>query len=118
MEWYLQVWRKYAVFDGRTNRPEFWMFQLFNWLAGFALWIVTLIIHPLGFLVGLYGLAVIIPTLALQVRRLHDTNRSGWWIFINLVPVVGGIVLFVFDVLPGDWNDNNYGPRPSESPLV
>lgn len=116
MGWYWQVWQKYVVFEGRANRPEFWMFQLINGLVEFALWVLTTIAHPLSFLMGLYGLALILPTLALQVRRLHDTNRSGWWIFINLVPLVGGIVLFVFDVLPGDWGSNRYGPRPADDP--
>ena len=118
MGWYLQVWRNYAVFEGRANRPEFWMFQVVNWVVGLVLWLLAAAIPPLHVLVALYGLALVIPTLALQVRRLHDTNRSGWWFFITFVPIVGGIVLFVFDVLPGDDGTNNYGARPADFPTA
>lgn len=67
----------------------------------------------LSIIFDLYSLALVIPSLALQVRRLHDTNHSGWWLFIGLVPLIGGIILFIFDVLPGDPDLNCYGPIPS-----
>jgi len=111
VDWYLAVLRKYATFDGRARRMEYWMFVLFNMLIGFAITLVD-VFARLGFLGVLYSLAMIIPTLAVTVRRLHDTGRSGWWVFINLIPVVGAIVLFIFMVIEGDPHDNEYGPDP------
>jgi uncharacterized membrane protein YhaH (DUF805 family) len=66
----------------------------------------------IGLLSGIYGLVVIIPSLAVTVRRLHDIDRSGWWIFINLIPLIGAIVLLVFAVSEGTPGNNRYGPNP------
>lgn len=110
MQWYLYVLKHYALFDGRASRTEFWMFTLINFLVGIAGFLISLI--GLGIIYGLYSLAVIIPTLALQIRRLHDTNRSGWWILLGLIPAVGSIILLIFDLLPGDAEPNDYGPVP------
>ncbi|MGD0829956.1 MAG: DUF805 domain-containing protein [Terracidiphilus sp.] len=121
--WYWTVFSKGRQFDGRSRRKEFWMFQLLN----------TLII--LGFFVGgytafgttehtdgveaalfiplaLYILATIIPSLAITVRRLHDTGKSGWMILLCLIPKVGRIILLAFMVLDGDPGPNQYGPNP------
>ena len=118
MEWYLKVLRNYVGFSGRARRTEFWMFTLFNMVAS----IITQLIDRIfgwedwsayaGPVTTLYFLAVFLPSLAVAVRRLHDTNRSGWWILIGLIPLVGFIILIVWfctDSAPGD---NNYGPYP------
>ena len=112
MNWYLDVLKKYAVFSGRARRKEFWMFFLFNFLIALGLGIIEGIIGTGGLLGGLYGLGVLIPGLAVSVRRLHDTNRSGWWLLIGLVPLIGLIVLIVFYVQDSDAADNAFGPNP------
>lgn len=112
MNWYLGCWKKYAEFSGRARRQEFWMFVLFNSLAGVALGVVDGILGTNGGLGGLYSLAVLIPFLAVSVRRLHDTDRSGWWILVNIIPLIGAIILLVFlcsDSKPGE---NRFGANP------
>ncbi len=111
MQWYIRVIKQYAIFDGRASRLEYWMFMLINFLFGLVGLILSLV--GLRIIFDLYSLAMIIPSLALQVRRLHDISRSGWWFFIGFVPFVGGIVLFIFDVLPSYPGVNVYGPIPT-----
>lgn len=118
---------KYASFQGRAKRAEFWYFCLFECLVSFAAAIVGAIIGSLfsgddmmvGIAAGaigayvlviLVGLAFICPGISVIVRRLHDTGRSGWWYWICLVPYVGSIVLFVFELLSSQEHDNEYGP--------
>ena len=98
MDWYIGVWRQFAVFTGRARRKEYWMFFLVNLAIVVALDIADAAVGTstrsgFGVLAGLYGLAVLIPALAVAVRRLHDTDKSGWWVLIGLVPFVGGIIL-------------------------
>ena len=112
MNWYVGVLKKYADFTGRARRTEFWMFALFNFIFSFALQLVEALFGGPGVLSGLYGLAVLLPGLAVGARRLHDTGRSGWWLLLLLVPVLGWIVLFVFAVLEGERKANAYGPDP------
>ncbi|MBD0708704.1 MULTISPECIES: DUF805 domain-containing protein [unclassified Streptomyces] len=113
MNWYLEAFKKYAVFSGRARRKEFWMFGLFNFLVSLVLVIIDNVVgYPV--LTPLYGLASLLPSLGLSIRRLHDTGRSGWWILFSLVPLVGAIVLFVFSVLDGDQQENQYGPNPKQ----
>jgi uncharacterized membrane protein YhaH (DUF805 family) len=117
MNWYLDAWKNYFTFTGRSRRKAYWMFVLFNIIA---LVLVNFIDNALGLagqggygpLSTIYGLAVFIPGLALAVRRLHDTGRSGWWMLIALLPVIGGIVLIVFFVLDSQPGTNQYGPNP------
>src|SRR5271169_4721736 len=125
MEWYLAVLKKYAVFDGRARRKEYWFFALINTLIiipltilGLVLLVITstngsdaallLLIVPLL----IYSLFIILPSIAVTVRRLHDTNRSGWWYLITFIPWVGSAILFVFTVLDGTPGPNQYGPDP------
>jgi len=120
MNWYLDAWKNYVNFQGRARRKAFWMFVLFNLIAIFALNFVEGAIGlrgegDYGILSGLYSLAVLLPALGLAVRRLHDTGRSGWWILIGLVPLIGGIILLVFYVLDSQPGTNQYGPNPKES---
>jgi uncharacterized membrane protein YhaH (DUF805 family) len=113
MNWYLDVIKnKYATFSGRARRKEYWMFFLINILVAIALAIIEAILGLPGILGGIYALALLIPGIAVTVRRLHDTGRTGWWILIGLVPVIGFIVLLVFMVLDSQPGDNAYGPNP------
>lgn len=114
MNWYLEAWKKYAEFSGRARRMEYWMFTLFNYIIYFVLALSLSAITPKGaiFILAIYTLAILLPSIAVLVRRLHDTGRSAWWLLIALVPVVGGIVLLVFMVLDSDAGENQYGPSP------
>lgn len=120
MNWYFAVLKKYAVFSGRARRKEYWMYSLFNIIILIALGVVEGIAgsNPEsggGVLTLLYFLAVIFPSLAVTVRRLHDTGKSGWWALIGLVPMIGAIVFLVFMVQDGHAGDNQYGPNPKAS---
>ena len=120
MDWYLQVLRNYAVFDGRARRKEYWYFTLFNIIISFVLGFVDGILgsyNPevgLGLFGGIYSLAILIPSIAVSVRRLHDTERSGWWLLIILIPLIGAIVLLVFMVQDSQPEPNKYGENPKE----
>jgi uncharacterized membrane protein YhaH (DUF805 family) len=117
MHWYLDVLKKYAVFHGRARRKEYWMFVLFNLLISIVLGILDNVLGTVteagqGLLGLVYSLAVLIPGLAVAVRRLHDTGRSGWWLLIGLIPCLGAIILIVFMVQDSDPGDNEHGPNP------
>ncbi len=135
MNWYLQaVLEKYADFSGRARRTEFWMFTLFNFLFLIAAAIIDKIsgsninslfgdstyIFPehfphythVGFIYVLYALAIIIPSLAIKVRRLHDVGKSGFFLLLVLIPVIGFIVLLVFMLMDSNFGFNKWGPNP------
>lgn len=119
MNYYLEVLKKYAVFDGRSGRAEYWYFVLFNFLIMIGLNILMAMfrrVPGLGMLLSatasIYGLAVLVPGLAVAVRRLHDTNKSGWWILINFIPLIGLIVFLVFMIMDSQPGSNQYGPNP------
>ncbi len=123
MNYYTGVWKKYAQFSGRARRAEYWYFALFNFIVTIVLaipyymgigmvqngngggWVLTLPYFA-------YCLAAIVPSLAVTVRRLHDINKSGWWIFIALVPFIGWIWLLVLTIMEGTSGENQYGPDP------
>ncbi|KKW41684.1 MAG: hypothetical protein UY92_C0014G0009 [Candidatus Magasanikbacteria bacterium GW2011_GWA2_56_11] len=112
---YLAVLKKYAIFSGRSNRREYWTFVLFHVLVTIILSTMDSIMESrLGasFLVGIYALATLVPSLAVGVRRLHDTNRSGWWVLIGFIPVIGSIILIFFLAADSQPGDNQYGPNP------
>jgi len=123
MNWYLDAWKNYINFQGRARRKAYWMFVLFNIIAAV---IVGAIDNVLGLtreggygpISGLYSLAVFLPGLALAVRRLHDTGRTGWWMLIGLIPVIGWIVLLIFFVTDSQPGSNQYGPNPKEAPTA
>ncbi|MCX7064879.1 MAG: DUF805 domain-containing protein [Proteobacteria bacterium] len=121
MEWFLVVVKeRYAQFAGRARRSEYWYYYLFYILIFIGLAIVDGISGTLnaalgvGLLSGVFGLAMLIPSLAVSVRRLHDTGRSGWWLLIGLVPVIGAIVLLVFVLLDSAPGANQYGANPKD----
>jgi len=124
MNWYTKVLRNYAVFTGRARRKEYWMFLLFNIIFAIAAMILDnalgLVIAPMpyGPLYMLYMLAVLIPGLAVGVRRLHDLGKSGWWLLIILIPLIGAIWLLVLFVTEGTRGPNQYGPDPKEEPVL
>ena len=105
---YLSALRSYAVFYGRARRREFWMFTVVNIVVTIALQLVVK--SPVPYLV--YSLGVTVPTLAVTVRRLHDTSHSAWWLLIGVVPIVGQVVLFVLLVSRGEDSANRFGQDP------
>jgi uncharacterized membrane protein YhaH (DUF805 family) len=121
MEWYTEVLKKYAVFSGRARRKEYWVFTLVSMVISVVLGIIDKSLGfgdekgGMGLLGAIYSLAVLVPGLAVTVRRLHDTGRSGWWILISLVPCVGFIILLVFLIQDGHPGPNEYGPNPKEA---
>lgn len=118
MNWFLGALKKYATFSGRAQRAEYWYFILFYILIFIGLSIIDGITGTfsakvgIGLLSGLYSLAILIPSLAVGVRRLHDTGRSGWWLLIGIIPLIGAIVLIIFFVQDSASGDNLYGPNP------
>ncbi|HEY0721891.1 MAG TPA: DUF805 domain-containing protein [Gammaproteobacteria bacterium] len=112
MNWYMEVLKKYANFSGRSRRTEYWMFTLFNIIISVVLSIVDGVVGTLGILSMLYFLAILIPSLAVSIRRLHDTNRSGWWLLVGLIPFIGAIVLLVFMVQDSQPSTNQFGDNP------
>jgi len=120
MNWYLMVWQKFAQFDGRARRKEYWMFTLFNMIVFVALYVPGLVYKESGLgliflgLYGLYALAAFVPSLSVSVRRLHDTGRSGWYFLLGFIPLVG-LVLLVFMCEDGTRGENEYGPNPKAS---
>lgn len=118
--WKSVVTEKYAEFGGRARRAEYWWFILMNMVIYIAIGIATAILGAVSdslAIVGViayagFGLAMIVPGIAVSVRRLHDTNKSAWFLLIALIPLVGGIILLVFMVIDGDRAENAYGASP------
>jgi uncharacterized membrane protein YhaH (DUF805 family) len=124
MEWATLPLKRYAEFTGRSRRKEYWMFTLLVFVAAIVLSLVETLLG-LGGMVGPYGpltslllLAIFVPSIAVGIRRLHDTGRSGWWLLIGLVPLIGGIVLLVFYCSEGNKGPNEYGPDPKGEDLA
>jgi uncharacterized membrane protein YhaH (DUF805 family) len=108
--WQTVVMKRYAQFDGRAGRAEFWWFALANLIVGGILSILGQVTFLFSIIYFVYSVALIVPGLAVGVRRLHDTNRSGWWLLLIFIPLVGAIVLIVFFATAGDAGSNTYGP--------
>jgi uncharacterized membrane protein YhaH (DUF805 family) len=115
MNWYLDAWKNYLNFEGRARRQAYWMFVLFNIIIALALGFIDGLLGIGGILGFVYGLAIFLPGLAVAVRRLHDIGKSGWWLLIGLVPIIGFIVLIIFAVTDSQPGTNQYGPNPKES---
>ncbi len=118
MKWWLTCMKKYVVFSGRARRKEYWMFYLFSMIF----LIVAIVLDELlgtfvedsryGVISSLLALALILPNLAVMVRRLHDVGKSGWLLLIIIIPVIGNICIFILLVTNSDPGDNQYGPNP------
>ncbi|PIR04208.1 MAG: hypothetical protein COV59_03425 [Candidatus Magasanikbacteria bacterium CG11_big_fil_rev_8_21_14_0_20_39_34] len=116
MELYLQPFKKYAVFEGRASRAEYWGFILIIFI------LAIIILLPISLMTGaayetvvnIFAVFLFLPSLAVTVRRLHDINKSGWYVLLNLIPFIGGLILFIFAVKSGDQGDNKYGPSPKQ----
>jgi uncharacterized membrane protein YhaH (DUF805 family) len=116
VNWYLAVLKNYAGFSGRARRQEYWMYTLVSLVIYLVVLILSLATKSAVFtaLYGLYSLAVLLPSLAVFVRRMHDVGRSGWWIFLGLIPLVGTIILIVWLATAGQQGPNSYGPDPKQ----
>lgn len=122
MNYYIQALRKYAVFTGRARRSEYWYFVLFNLIFAIVAGILDNVLHdtftlqgaPLlyGYIYLAYGLFAFLPGLAVLVRRLHDIGKSGWFFFIILIPIAGGIWLIVLLFKDSQPGENKWGPNP------
>lgn len=112
LEWYLKPFKQYVDFEGRARRKEYWTFTLGNMLISLLLGGGGAMGFGSELIGGLFSLIVFIPGIAVAVRRLHDTGRSGFWIFILLVPLVGLFVMIYFLVLDSESGSNEYGPNP------
>ena len=112
---YLGVWSKYAVFEGRAGRAEYWTFTLINYAISILLGFVSDQTESgaLGVAGIIFLLAIFLPSLAVTVRRFHDTDRSGWFILLGLIPVLGVLIVLVMMLLPGTTGENRFGPPPA-----
>lgn len=120
MNWYLKCWKQYADFSGRARRKEYWIFSLINYIIIFFLYILQIVmiestlwlIFPIIFF--LYAVAVFLPGLAVNISRLHDIGKSGWWYLIYLIPIIGAIWLTVLMCLDSEPGENQWGENPKE----
>lgn len=112
MNWYLEVLKKYAVFNGRARRKEFWMFALFNFIVALILSSIDYVLGATSIIYSIYILAIMIPSIAVLVRRLHDIGKSGWWYFIVFIPIVGAIWMVILLCKEGQSGENTYGVSP------
>lgn len=123
MNWYIDVIKRYTVFDGRASRAEYWYFSLVHTLVSVFLSVVDFslgYIHPptgIGLLSGVYTLAVMPAIAGVTIRRLHDINRSAWWLLIAFIPLLGVILLLVMLTLKGSDGENPYGTDAAPEPL-
>jgi len=107
------VFSNYATFSGRARRSEYWFFSLFNVLASVVMSVLVIATEgKLSFISVIWSLAMVIPGLAVTVRRLHDVGKSGWYILMALIPLVGVIILLVAEVSDSQPGNNAYGPNP------
>jgi uncharacterized membrane protein YhaH (DUF805 family) len=116
--WKVVVLERYAQFTGRAGRAEFWWFFLANLIISVVLSLLGRASVIFAIISLIYSLAVLVPSIAVGVRRLHDTDKSGWWILIGLIPLVGFIVLLVLFVMEGTPGSNRYGPPPPNQPAI
>ena len=108
LQWYLTVIKNYVGFEGRASRSEFWYFTLINF-------IIVVVLNIIGILTlgSLYALATLLPSIAVSIRRLHDIGKSGWWLLVGFIPVIGIFVLIYFYVQASEVNENRFGPMPA-----
>ncbi|MFC4517577.1 DUF805 domain-containing protein [Streptomyces ehimensis] len=116
MRWFVEVLKKYAVFKGRARRREYWMFTLISCIIAIVLMAADEIFGTGEIIQNVYTVALLLPCITVMVRRLHDTDRSGWWALFSLVPLVGFITVMVFMCLDSTPGDNEHGPNPKNIP--
>lgn len=120
MEWMLMPLHRYADFNGRSRRKEYWMFFLFVIAVYVGLALIGSVLSGGaegfgtigGILITIFGLGIIVPSIAVQVRRFHDQDKSGWFVLLGFIPFIGGLIVFVFMLLEGTDGPNQYGPDP------
>ena len=113
MNFYLDAWKKYANFGGRSRRKEFWIFALVNMVISWALAFITGSLGVVGTIV-IYGfsLAIFVPGIAVSIRRMHDIGKSGWWLCVNFVPVIGSLWFIMLAAKDSQEGDNQWGAYP------
>lgn len=114
MNYYTRVWQNYVNFNGRDSRKQYWMFALFNAIISFALsFVAGLILGDFDFIVtGIYSLAILLPNIGLCIRRMHDIGKSGYWILLCFIPILGQIAFIVLCCMPSQQGENQYGSMP------
>ncbi len=118
MQWFMTALQKWADFSSRARRREYWFFVLIYIVIYIVLTVIDMMVGladpatGVGVLGGIFALAMLIPSISVGVRRLHDTNRSGWWLLIGFIPIIGALVLIVFFLLDSQPGDNRFGPNP------
>lgn len=117
MDWYLKVIRNYINFSGRARRKEYWTFILVNLILGIVLGVLDKILglKIMGdkeLLTTLYGIFIFLPSWAVNFRRLHDTDRSAWWLLLLVIPVIGWIIILLFNCQAGTDGNNRFGESP------
>ncbi len=121
MSWWLAAMKKYVDFSGRARRKEYWMFVLFNLIFMILALILDAILGSAnenlgyGLFYTLFSLGILLPTWSVTVRRLHDVGKSGWWIFISIIPLIGGLWLFILTITDGQPEAHQYGLNPKLS---
>jgi len=112
MKWYFHVIKNYAEFNGRARRKEYWLFILFNLIFSLAAMVLDSELGTSGIVYLIYAVIVALPSLAVTVRRLHDVEKSGWYILILLIPFIGAIGIIALTIKDGETGPNEYGPDP------
>lgn len=114
VDYYVRIWKNYVKFDGRDSRKQYWMFVLANFIVCFVVGLVLGIISKeLSNLVSIiYSLAILCPSIAAGIRRMHDIGKSGWFVLVELIPIAGIIIWIVLAAQPGETSENAYGEVP------
>jgi uncharacterized membrane protein YhaH (DUF805 family) len=113
MNWYIEAWKRYAQFSGRSSREAFWMFFLVNGLLTLLFVALEISLQMTWKIEAIYSLLIFLPMLSLTVRRLHDSNRSAWWLLVVLLPVIGMVVLLVLLAMPSESPINSIDYQPN-----
>ena len=120
MNWYLKVLKQYTRFNGRARRKEFWYFNLISFLISLVLAFLDTLLQlgsgstDRGLLLSIYVLGTLLPSYAVTIRRLHDVGKSGWWLLIGLIPLIGSLVLLCFWLQDSEPGANRFGRNPQE----
>ncbi len=115
IDYYIRAFQKYGQFSGRATRSEYWWFYLITFAVSILASILDTIFNiPLGLISVIYFFVSLIPTISIQIRRLHDVDKSGWYILLNFVIIIGWIWLLILNILDSTPGDNKYGPNPKK----